>query len=113
MCRRRAPTATVILTGIFPRNDEMTVLPEIRAINGNLSRIADGKTVRYLDINSRLADANGRLIEGMMHDSLHPTIKGYQAWADGLKPLLAELLGPPAKTDAAPPPTGDPAASLK
>jgi lysophospholipase L1-like esterase len=112
-CRRKAPTATVILTGILPRNDEMTVVPEIRAINRNLSGIADGKIVRYIDINSRLADANGRLFEGMMHDRLHPTIKGYQAWADGLKPLLAELLGPPAKTDAAPPATGDPAASLK
>ncbi len=30
------------------------------------------------------------------HDKLHPTLKGYQVWADGLKPILTELLGPPA-----------------
>ena len=35
--------------------------------------------------------------------------QGYQVWADGLKPRLSELLGPRAPTDAAPPPTGDPA----
>jgi lysophospholipase L1-like esterase len=110
-CRRMVPTATVILTAIFPRNDEMAVMPEIRAINANLARIADGRTVRYLDVNARLADANGRLFEGMMGDGVHPTVKGYQVWADALKPLLMELLGPPATTDQAPSPTGDPAAS--
>jgi (4-O-methyl)-D-glucuronate---lignin esterase len=31
-------------------------------------------------------------------------------WADALKPVLTEILGPPAATDQAPPPTGDPAA---
>jgi len=29
-------------------------------------------------------------------------------WADQLKPILTELLGPPAMEDHAPPPTGDP-----
>ncbi len=112
-CRRKVPAATVILTAIFPRNDEMAVMPEIRAINANLSRMADGKMVRYLDVNARLADGNGRLFEGMMGDGLHPTIRGYQVWADGLKPLLTALLGPPANMDQAPSPTGDPAASVK
>lgn len=44
----------------------------------------------------------------MMGDKLHPDVKGYQVWADGLKPMLTELLGPPAATDHAPPPTEDP-----
>jgi len=43
-------------------------------------------------------------------DKLHPALKGYQVWADALKPLLTDLLGPPAKQDHAPPPTGDPSA---
>ena len=52
----------------------------------------------------------------MMGDRLHPTIKGYQVWADALEPILFELLGPRAAEDRAPPPTGDPsrvAASLR
>ncbi|HYJ47426.1 MAG TPA: polysaccharide deacetylase family protein, partial [Pyrinomonadaceae bacterium] len=32
-------------------------------------------------------------------------------WANALKPIFRELLGPPAKEDHAPPPTGDPSAS--
>jgi len=48
-------------------------------------------------VNDRLADPNGVLYDGMMHDRLHPTVRGYQVWADALKPILTELLGAPAK----------------
>jgi len=107
--RAKAPTATIILTGIFPRNDNMAVVSTIEKINRNLSMLADGTTVRYLNVNDRLADRDGRLYDGMMNaDRLHPAVKGYQVWADALKPILTELLGPPAKDDHAPPPTGDP-----
>lgn len=110
--RRKAPDATIILTAIFPRNDNMAVVPEIARINSNLATLADGKVVRFLNVNDKLADANGRLFDGMMNerDRLHPTLKGYQVWADGLKPILTGILGPPAATDHAPPPTGDPSA---
>jgi len=47
----------------------------------------------------------------MMVDGLHPSVTGYEVWAEGLEPILTELLGPPAATDHAPPPTGDPSAS--
>ncbi len=106
--REKAPKAIILLMGIFPRNDNMAAIPIIKKINENLSCLADGKQIRYLNINNRLADAEGILFEGMMHDKLHPTVKGYQVWADALKPVFSELLGPPAKEDQAPPPTGDP-----
>lgn len=111
-CRTKAPGATIVLTGIFPRTDNPAVLPEIQRINANLAALADGHRVRYLNINDRLADANGTLVNGMMNaDRLHPALAGYQVWADALKPILAEILGPPAATDHAPPPTGDPSAA--
>jgi hypothetical protein len=31
------------------------------------------------------------------NDQLHPTVNGYQVWADALKPVFTELPGPPAK----------------
>jgi len=109
----KAPAATIIVTGLFPRNDNMSFMPVIDRINGNLSKIADGQKVRYLNINHKLADHDGRLFDGMMNarDKLHPTVKAYQIWDDALKPVLTELLGPPAAVDLAPPPTGDPSAS--
>ncbi len=109
LCREKAPGATIILMGILPRNDG-PVVPIIDRINANLAKLADGKTVRYLNINDRLADAQGRLFDGMTVDQLHLSLKGYQVWANALKPILTELLGPPAGTDTAPPPTGDPSA---
>ena len=90
----------------------MAFMPLIDRINRSLSEIADERKIRYLNINDKLADGDGRLLEGMMNasDKLRPTVKAYQVWADALKPSLTELLGPPAAVDHAPPPTGDPAA---
>jgi lysophospholipase L1-like esterase len=109
-CQQKALNAVIILTALFPRNDNMAVIPTINAINENLAKMADGKTIRYLNVNSKLADQDGKLFDGISKDKLHPGLKGYQIWADGLKPIFTEILGPPAKTDHAPPPTGDPSA---
>jgi lysophospholipase L1-like esterase len=113
VCRQKAPKATIVLMGITPRNDNLAVMPTINKINANIAKFADGKRVRYLNINDRLADKEGRLFEGMARDGLHLDVKGYQVWADALKPIFTELLGPPAKEDRAPPPTGDPSAGKR
>jgi len=113
VCQRKAPGATIILTAIFPRNDNIAVMPTINRINQQLASFADGRRVRFVDINDRLADANGTVVAGVLNerDKLHPTLAGYQIWADALKPIFRDLLGPPAAIDLAPPPTGDPSAS--
>jgi lysophospholipase L1-like esterase len=110
VCWEKAPDAVVILVGITPRNDNPAARATINQVNERVARFADGKKVRYLNINDKLADREGKFLEGMSPDGLHLSVKGYQVWADALKPLLAELLGPPAKEDLAPPPTGDPRA---
>ena len=98
--------------GIFPRNDNLAFLPVIDRINRNLSETANGQKIRHLNIHDKLADGDGSLFEGMMNaeDKLHPTVKAYQVWADALKPMLRDLVGPPAAEDHAPPPTGVPSA---
>src|SRR5262249_50752093 len=72
----KAPKAVIILTGIFPRNDNMAVMPVIDQVNANLAKMGDGRRVRYLNINDKLADSSGKLYDGMMNnDKLHPTLK--------------------------------------
>ena len=112
--RKKAPNATIILMGILPRNDNMAVMPIINEVNRRIATFADGKKIRYLNINDKLADKDGKLFEGMTNsDMLHLDVKAYQVWADALKPIFTEILGPPAKEDHAPPPTGDPSARPK
>jgi putative membrane-bound dehydrogenase-like protein len=111
VCREKAPDAVIILMGITPRNDNPAAMATINKVDERLARFADGKKVRYLNINDKLADREGKLLEGVSPDRLHLSAKGYQVWADALKPLLTKLLGPPAEEDLAPPPTGDPSAS--
>jgi lysophospholipase L1-like esterase len=110
--RAKAPRAVILLTAVFPRNDNMAAMPVIQRINQRLVGLADGKRVRFLSINGQLADKGGKLKAGMMNerDKLHPTLAAYEVWAQALKPVLTELLGPPAQEDLAPPPTGDPSA---
>jgi lysophospholipase L1-like esterase len=115
ICQQKASNATIILTAILPRNDNTAVMPTINRINEKLAEFADGTRVRFLSINDRLADSGGKLFDGVLNerDKLHPTIKGYQIWADALKPIFRELLGRPGTTDVAPPPTGDPSAARR
>jgi lysophospholipase L1-like esterase len=86
-------------------------MPIINTANTEIAKLADGKSVRYVNINDRLAFPDGRLRDGMSPDGLHFTTQAYQEWANALKPVLAEVLGPPADVDHAPPPTGDPSAA--
>jgi lysophospholipase L1-like esterase len=111
LCRKKVPEATIVITGITPRNDNIAVMPIIDAINANLAKLADGRSIRFINLNDQLADSSGSLFEGMTDpDQLHLSVKAYQIWADALKPIFTEVLGPPAKVDHAPPPTGDPSA---
>ena len=110
-CRAKAPDAKIIVMGIFPRNDNRALMDEINRINEQIAKLADDRTIYILNINDKLANANGELFEGMTIDGLHLSVRGYQLWADGLRPLLTKLLGERGKVDHAPPPTGDPSAS--
>jgi lysophospholipase L1-like esterase len=111
VCRRKAPNAVIILMGIFPRNDNPAVMPLINKINKIIKKYANGKKIKYLNINKKLADKNDKLFPGItVADGLHLDLKGYQVWADALKPIFKKLLGLPAKEDHAPAPTGDPSA---
>jgi lysophospholipase L1-like esterase len=111
--REKAPRATIVLMAITPRNDNIAVMPIIKMINERIAKFADRRRIRYVSINDKLADGDGRLFDGMSKDGLHLDVKAYQIWADALKPIFTELLGPPKKEDLAPPPTGDPSVAKR
>jgi cephalosporin-C deacetylase-like acetyl esterase/lysophospholipase L1-like esterase len=114
VCRKKAPGARIVLMGVTPRNDSMEMMPVIDAINARIAKLADGEHVRFVNINDKLADPQGRLYDGMTDpDHLHLAVKAYDIWADAIKPVLTQWLGPPAATDSAPAPSADPSAATQ
>ena len=109
--RFRVPDASIILTALFPRSQNSELEPIITEINERIEKLAAAKSIRFLNINEQLTDEQGRLRSELASDGLHLNEAGYQIWGAALKPLLEELLGPPAEEDFAPPATGNPAAS--
>jgi lysophospholipase L1-like esterase len=112
-CRTKVPNSVIVLTGLFPRPQNKALAPTIARINEELATLADGKTIRFLNINNRLIDDHGDILLGISRDGLHLEETGYDVWAAALKPIFEELLGPPATIDQAPPPTGDPSAARR
>jgi lysophospholipase L1-like esterase len=112
ICQKKAPEAVIIVMGILPRNDNMGHMTNINKVNENLAKMADGKKIRFVNVNEKMTDKDGKLLDGMMNsDKLHPDTKGYQVMADALKPIFTEILGPAGKEDHAPRPSADPSAT--
>ncbi len=90
--RNRQPQARILLLGVFPRGespDSATRAP-IRALNAELAKLADNRSIFYMDIGSRLLTADGTLPPEMTSLGLQP--KGYAIWAGAMNPKLMELM---------------------
>jgi beta-glucosidase len=91
--RTRLPDTKVILMGIFPRGKTFSAQRgKILQINEALEKLADGGNIFYVDIGSKLIEADGSIAPGMMRDALHPGERGYEIWAEAIEPKLKELL---------------------
>ena len=79
---------------IFPRNPEPSAQREKNAKASLLaSRIADGRTIHYMDINQKFLTDGGTLTKDIMPDFLHPNKTGYEIWAEAIESKVAELMG--------------------
>jgi lysophospholipase L1-like esterase len=108
--QQRFPGAEIILTAMFPRSQNPDLRPAIEEINERLEALAEGRGLRFLNINAELMDRQGALRQEMSRDGLHLEKPGYEVWGRALRPVLEEILGPRSGEDFAPPPTGDPSA---
>ena len=89
----KLPDANVLLLGVFPREAKASRhRKQIEEINAIISKLDDGKHTRYLDLTSKFTDTNGEIPKDIMPDRLHPNAAGYKIWAEGMQPLLGELM---------------------
>lgn len=54
----------------------------INAFNSKISKLTDGKTIFYLDVNPVFDNANGSLSEEYTSDGAHPYAKHYIQWGE-------------------------------
>lgn len=95
--RVRLPKTKVLLLGIFPRGAlRRHPLRKLNAsVNNVLPELAEELNVRFLDISDVFLDDKGRLHRAIMYDFLHPTVKGYQIWAEAISPTVIEMMKEP------------------
>jgi lysophospholipase L1-like esterase len=85
------PQTKILLLGIFPSAG--TPLEKTKTANAIIAKLDDGKTVRYLDAGAKFLDPEGKIMPGILSDSVHLQKKGYEIWAEAIKPLVTEMLG--------------------
>lgn len=92
--RAKLPNTKILLLGIFQRREHPT--PE-RAVlaraNEIASKLADNKTVFYMDINHLYVQPDGSISRSLMYDFEHPTPLGHRVWAEAIESKVAELMG--------------------
>ena len=92
--QEKVPGIKILLLGVFPRankaDDPFRV--QIKEINQIIAKLDDGgKRVKFLDIAEKFLDADGTLPRTIMPDYLHPNTKGYEIWAEAIKPAVDQL----------------------
>lgn len=91
----KCPNTKVLLLGIFPRDKSTDTKNQKRIIaevNPELAKLDNGKSIRFLDLTQKFLNADGSLNADLFFDRLHPSPAGYKVWADGMRPLLDEML---------------------
>ncbi|MDR0902903.1 MAG: GDSL-type esterase/lipase family protein, partial [Opitutaceae bacterium] len=99
--QEKLPQTKILLLAIFPRgprqntgyyDDGIRRMEVINEVNLDLSRLDDGRRVRFLSINDAFLGPDGKIPADVMPDQLHPSPKGYQLWAAAMQPLLDEMM---------------------
>ena len=84
-------TSTVLPTSPLTSPTADMLRSKITAVNADLAKLDDGKTVRFLNINEKFM-VDGKIPDDVMPDQLHPNAKGYEIWAEAMNPLLEEMM---------------------
>ena len=90
LLRKKQPAAKILLLPVFPRgetpDDPMRLA--VNEINENLSALADGENVFFMDISEKFLESDGTISREIMPDFLHPTEAGYEIWAEAVEPFF-------------------------
>lgn len=92
--RKKQPEMKILLLAIFPRGADTSHPMRIQneETNALISKLADGETVHWLNINQAFLQSDGVLTKEIMPDLLHLSEEGYAIWAKEIEAKVKELL---------------------
>ena len=92
-----SPETEIILQSIIPVNSSYEKYAQfkeagkkLKKANKELKKLAKKYKVTWVDLTPALADENGELKAEFTNDGYHLMGKGYIAWRNALKPVLAQ-----------------------
>ncbi|MEO6730023.1 MAG: GDSL-type esterase/lipase family protein [Ferruginibacter sp.] len=90
--RSKVPDAKIVLMAVFPREQKKDHPRRmlINEINKQLESFANEQKITFVNIGSKMLDADGTFLPGLTSDFCHPTEKGYQIWADEIRSIISE-----------------------
>ena len=93
--RTKLPNTKVLILAIFPRGaDKEDARRKVNeGANEIIQKLADNKSVFYLDIGPKFLAADGTLSKEVMPDLLHLNEASYRTWAQSTEAKVKELLG--------------------
>jgi lysophospholipase L1-like esterase len=86
--QQRQPSATVFLSGIYPRRD---MEPRITALNKKIALLAKKMTIAFIDPGRLLLKFDMKIDESLFSDGLHPNEEGYEKLGAALNRLLTDI----------------------
>jgi len=94
LLKEKQPQMKILLLAIFPRgeNNENAMRQQNEKINQLIAKLADNKTVYFMDINKAFLEEDGTLSKEIMPDLLHPNPAGYDIWSKAIQGKVTELV---------------------
>jgi beta-glucosidase len=87
---KKYPKAKILLLAVLPHFGKKYTARAVK-LNKLIEKFADFKKVYYLDMSEKFLEG-GNHSKTLYYDGIHPNDKGYQVWADTMKPYLEDLL---------------------
>jgi lysophospholipase L1-like esterase len=94
--KEKLPKSKILFLATFPSRDGGSGKRRSAAClkaSGMVEKLADNKTLFYMDIGPKFLNADGGIDKEVFYDGCHPATKGYEIWAEAIEPTVAELLG--------------------
>jgi hypothetical protein len=99
--RDKLPDTRILLLAIFPRSENYSAQRgKLAMINQALRRLADEKSVFWIDLAHQFLNSDGTIPRELMPDYLHLSARGYAIWAEAIEDKLCAILGDAPVTSA-------------